>query len=390
MGDHPALVGIGRPDPGIRRPRGAGVGIDANHRTVERQRITGCPEILGAQCSPFSSRQRLQLADSHRGIAATVALRALPVVRLAGEGPVAGAREQRPVRPEGERGDRVRRPLLTPVLDQRHPTDHAVAGELQSHQSTTDDALAGSGRCRAVLVAGSHRSVGRRRSSNGGVVGIERVQVRASGVGGVELDGEQPAAIGGVHLGGEVDQDRGIGIVDVVEHLDRAALLSHEHVTIGANSSEVGRSSPDTTSRSSKPGTKACDVVAGRVITDAQTSASDITMIARAFIPPPFRHCQLGRRRRSRQASVRQVNGRTALCALACALDANKTGSDGAEHPRPGERVLEQAGDRHRAGAARHRGDRPGDRLARCRSRRRRRCPPPTVTPRRRRPPRRA
>ena len=193
--------------------------VDADDRAVEAGRVAGGADVL-ARSAPPSAVGGVIAPPRPRRVATGVALIAricvavLAVVDAVEVRPVAGSRVQRPVRPELDCADRVRRELLAPVLDEHllGADLRARRGDLDAGEPRAGDAAVG----RRSRGGGTGVRVDSRRSPLGCrcrvaehvVVRVEDVDIRVRREVRVERHPEQPAIPEVVDVRAQVGDDR--------------------------------------------------------------------------------------------------------------------------------------------------------------------------------------
>jgi hypothetical protein len=229
--DHTPRVEIRAREERVRGQRSAVVGVDADDRPVEGDRVAACAQVLRPQRSPLGRRRRERGADAAGRVAARVHRAAVlaPVGEAEG-GAVACRGIQRAVGPELELALRVARVLLAPVLHEHR----LLTGRVEPREMPGNDAPVdvSAGRVRARIRGRAHRPPARRGPSDGRVARVEDVDVGVGRKLGVEHHSQQAAVPVVVHLRAQVGVDGRGGVREAVEDLDQAALLGDEHAPV--------------------------------------------------------------------------------------------------------------------------------------------------------------
>ena len=218
----------------LRAGRG-GADVDAQHAAVVALRDRPTVRMSWLRSAPPWELGGAGLAPP--GIAAGVHRAAvLPPVDEVEARAVAGARVEHAVGAEHQVAGRVARVLLAPVaLEERHlSTLHRDGIDVDAREPALHHAaVVRRTRRRRTRIAGDVRRAPARRGAAGHrIVGVERVEVRASREARVDRQAEQAAVPEVVHLRAQVDDGRRRGVADAVEHQDHAALLGHEDLAV--------------------------------------------------------------------------------------------------------------------------------------------------------------
>ena len=145
--------GVGAADERVVRHRGAGVGIDADDRAVEADRVAGVvADVLRAQRAALGRRraERVPTATADRRTGSRASRRRRPavlaVVDVVEARAVAAAGVERAVGPERDRADRVARVDCWHQSSTRTcsaPSHGVAASPVEPRQAAADDAAVG-------------------------------------------------------------------------------------------------------------------------------------------------------------------------------------------------------------------------------------------------------
>ena len=238
VGDDAPGVGVGVADEGVVRQRGAGSGVHAQDRPIERHGIAARAQVLRTQRPSFGGWRRQSRPYPTGRIAAGVErVTILAVVGEVEARPVPAADVQSPVGAEGQVSDRVGGVLLAPVLDQDLlASGHRVAPgsacqprEAPAYHAAVRGCARGGG---AGVGRDTRRAPARGRATDRGVVGVEDVNVGVAGEVRGEGEPEQAPIPEVVDLGAQVGEGGGRGVREAVEDLDQAALLGNEDPSV--------------------------------------------------------------------------------------------------------------------------------------------------------------
>ena len=211
-----------------------GGSVDADHRSVQSDRVAWRLQVLGAQAASLRGGRGHRATDTARWVATGIHRRAELAVVGRHLCAVAAARIQTAIRAELQRTHRVSRELIAPVVDENPFRLQPIPADRQPRQSATGHAAIdirarGS---RAGVLQHAWCTPRRRCPADRRVVAVEHIQIRLRRITGIDRHPQQAMISRAVDLGAQVGNHPRLAAERLVEQ-DPSALFGHVGAAVG-------------------------------------------------------------------------------------------------------------------------------------------------------------